>query len=112
LVALNPFKSIPELYDEKAMKSYLAYDEESSPHVFKTTMAAYSQLRETRLSQSVLISGESGAGKTETTKQCLRMLGAVCSPGGRVEEAILSTNPVLESLGNAKTVRQVSRNIR
>ena len=74
-------------------------DPEAPPHPFKTTMNAYSNLKESGVAQAILISGESGAGKTETTKQCLKMLSecAGAAEGGgssRVEDRLLSTNPV------------------
>ena len=108
LVAMNPFKWLP-VYTAQHVAEYAKGDPESAPHPFKTTMAAYNGLRESRCAQAILISGESGAGKTETTKQCLKMLSD-CAGGGTkgeagVEERLLSTNPVLETLGNAKTVR-------
>jgi len=108
LVAMNPFKWLP-VYTPAHVIEYAKGDQEAPPHPFKTTMNAYNGLRESRCAQAILISGESGAGKTETTKQCLKMLSE-CAGGGRkgeagVEERLLSTNPVLETLGNAKTVR-------
>ncbi|EGB02641.1 hypothetical protein AURANDRAFT_68696, partial [Aureococcus anophagefferens] len=108
LVAMNPFKWLP-VYTPAHVTEYAKGDQEAPPHPFKTTMNAYNGLRESRCAQAILISGESGAGKTETTKQCLKMLSE-CAGGGRkgeagVEERLLSTNPVLETLGNAKTVR-------
>ncbi|KAH8072564.1 hypothetical protein JL720_11129 [Aureococcus anophagefferens] len=107
LVAMNPFKWLP-VYTPAHVTEYAKGDQEAPPHPFKTTMNAYNGLRESRCAQAILISGESGAGKTETTKQCLKMLSE-CAGGGRkgeagVEERLLSTNPVLETLGNAKTV--------
>jgi myosin heavy subunit len=81
------------------------------PHVYATGAAAYRQLQATLKNQAVLISGESGAGKTETTKKVLSFLAAVASAPGTsssepgIEEKILQSNPLLESLGNAKTLR-------
>ena len=66
---------------------------------------AYKDMREFRKNMSILISGESGAGKTEATKQCLAFLAEVAGSSGGVEEKIIEANPILEALGNAKTGR-------
>ncbi|EGB05887.1 hypothetical protein AURANDRAFT_30221, partial [Aureococcus anophagefferens] len=81
LVAMNPFKWLP-VYTPAHVTEYAKGDQEAPPHPFKTTMNAYNGLRESRCAQAILISGESGAGKTETTKQCLKMLSE-CAGGGR-----------------------------
>lgn len=109
LVAVNPFERLP-IYGEDMMKR--AQDLSNSfPHVFVTAATAYAQVQMNKKNQSVLISGESGAGKTETTKKVLTYLAAVApgkahdpnEPG--IEEKILRSNPLLEALGNAKTLR-------
>uniref|UniRef100_A0A0D3HDA4 Myosin motor domain-containing protein n=1 Tax=Oryza barthii TaxID=65489 RepID=A0A0D3HDA4_9ORYZ len=82
---------------------------ELSPHVFAVTDASYRAMVSEDRSQSILVSGESGAGKTETTKLIMRYLTFV---GGRstgdirsVEQQVLESNPLLEAFGNARTVR-------
>ena len=108
LVAVNPFERLPiyEPTDIRQAKSHATL----YPHVFVTAAMAYKQLDENKKSQSCLISGESGAGKTETTKKVLTYLAAV-APGvaaageAGIEERILMSNPLLEALGNAKTLR-------
>uniref|UniRef100_A0A453PRR4 Myosin motor domain-containing protein n=1 Tax=Aegilops tauschii subsp. strangulata TaxID=200361 RepID=A0A453PRR4_AEGTS len=82
---------------------------ELSPHVFAVADASYRAMLNDSMSQSILVSGESGAGKTETTKLIMRYLTYV---GGRavlddrsVEQQVLESNPLLEAFGNAKTVR-------
>ena len=110
LVAVNPFENL-DIYEQKDVKRATAHTV-PYPHVFVTAAIAYSQLRLHRKNQSVLISGESGAGKTETTKKVLSYLANV-APGSTphvkgqagIEEKILQSNPLLEAMGNAKTLR-------
>lgn len=109
LVAVNPFERL-DIYGESDIK--LASNPAiSKPHVFVTAFNSYQQLRINLKNQAVLISGESGAGKTETTKKVLTYLANV-APGVKrsgseagIEEQILQSNPLLEALGNAKTLR-------
>jgi myosin heavy subunit len=78
------------------------------PHIFQLAEQAYRHMVTESLSQAVIISGESGAGKTESAKLILQYISAVSGNTGKtsqVKEIIMSTNPILESFGNAKTVR-------
>lgn len=110
LVAVNPFEQLP-IYT-KAEIDRAASHTHPYPHVFVTAATAYHQLMTNSKNQSVLISGESGAGKTETTKKVLNYLATV-APSSKpredsdksIEERILQSNPLLEALGNAKTLR-------
>ena len=79
-------------------------EEELPPHIFRSGSAAYKALRESGKPQSVLISGESGAGKTETTKLCMNVLAEVSGSEGHFTEMVLESGVVLEAFGNAKTV--------
>ncbi|RZC68060.1 hypothetical protein C5167_031318 [Papaver somniferum] len=110
LVAVNPFAKLPHLYNVHMMEQYKGAPlGELSPHVFAIGDASYRAMKNERRSQSILVSGESGAGKTETTKLVMQYLTYV---GGRaagddrtVEQQILESNPLLEAFGNARTVR-------
>nr|AAM44879.1 Putative myosin heavy chain [Oryza sativa Japonica Group] len=110
LIAVNPFAKLPHLYDMHMMEQYRGVQfGELSPHVFAVTDASYRAMVSEDRSQSILVSGESGAGKTETTKLIMRYLTFV---GGRstgdirsVEQQVLESNPLLEAFGNARTVR-------
>ena len=109
---MNPFKDVGHLYDEHMMSMYRgARLGDLSPHVYATADAAYEALRTEGVSQSVLVSGESGAGKTETAKLLMRYIAHRSSSdedagGGRTtQDKVLESNPLLEAFGNAKTVR-------
>lgn len=110
LIAINPFQRLPHLYDTHMMEQYKgAGFGELSPHVFAVADVAYRAMMNEGKSNSILVSGESGAGKTETTKMLMRYLahlgGRSGVEGRTVEQQVLESNPVLEAFGNAKTVR-------
>ncbi|XP_062155065.1 myosin-17-like [Alnus glutinosa] len=110
LIAVNPFQRLPHLYDTHMMEQYKgAALGELSPHVFAVADVAYRAMINERKSNSILVSGESGAGKTETTKMLMRYLaylgGRSGVEGRTVEQQVLESNPVLEAFGNAKTIR-------
>ncbi|WVZ60536.1 hypothetical protein U9M48_010546 [Paspalum notatum var. saurae] len=110
LIAVNPFQRLPHLYDVHMMEQYKgATFGELSPHLFAIADACYRAMINDQGSQSILVSGESGAGKTETTKMLMRYLafmgGRSGTEGRTVEQQVLESNPVLEAFGNAKTVK-------
>jgi len=114
LVAMNPYKSLQaSLYTVDLMEKMLhkvKNNLKTPPHVFSTGAMALHAMRTEQKDQAVLISGESGAGKTETTKKILQFLstmtGSTASRTGvSVEVQILDSNPILEAFGNAKTLR-------
>ncbi|OWZ17841.1 Myosin [Phytophthora megakarya] len=125
LVALNPLKPLPKLYSEEQLERYKhcmthansnATDtDELPPHVFAIGGKAFGGLlKPERRNQSILVSGESGSGKTESTKFLMQFLTSVGrgqlqiqQGSGAVEigKRILQTNPILESFGNAQTIR-------
>lgn len=110
LIAVNPFRRLPHLYDIHMMQQYKgAAFGELSPHLFAVADTCYRAIINEHGSQSILVSGESGAGKTETTKMLMRYLafmgGRSGTEGRTVEQQVLESNPVLEAFGNAKTVK-------
>ncbi|KAL2478562.1 Myosin-12 [Forsythia ovata] len=110
LIAVNPFRRLPHLYDIHMMQQYKgAAFGELSPHLFAVADTCYRSIINEHGSQSILVSGESGAGKTETTKMLMRYLafmgGRSGTEGRTVEQQVLESNPVLEAFGNAKTVK-------
>ncbi|MCO5603333.1 hypothetical protein L7F22_057483 [Adiantum nelumboides] len=109
LIAVNPFKKLPHLYDSHMMEQYRGASlGELNPHVFAIADTSYRAMINEGQNQAILVSGESGAGKTETTKlimQYLAYVGGRASNRRSVEQQVLESNPLLEAFGNAKTVR-------
>lgn len=79
------------------------------PHVFRVADEAFRAMKEEETDHSILISGESGAGKTEATKKILQYLSNAQDSHAWVQKQIVQTNPLLEAFGNAKTVRNDNR---
>lgn len=102
LVAINPFKIVP-LYGNDYIEGYKRKSIDS-PHVYAITDTAIREMIRDEVNQSIVISGESGAGKTETAKIAMQYLAAL-GGGSGIEYEILKTNPILEAFGNAKTAR-------
>ncbi|XP_039040957.1 myosin-2-like [Hibiscus syriacus] len=103
LVAVNPYKDIP-IYGKDFATSYKEKATDS-PHVFAVADTAYNEMMNGRVNQSIIISGESGAGKTETAKFTMQYLAALGGGNGVIESKILDTHFILEAFGNAKTSR-------
>ena len=107
VIAINPYQWL-NLYSAELMEQHATKlrHEISPPHVYATSAAAYRGLRDYHRNQSILVSGESGAGKTETVKI---LMGHLAHVSGRRNmttiEKVLKANPLLESFGNAKTAR-------
>ncbi|GAB1292024.1 Myosin-14 [Apodemus speciosus] len=113
-VVINPYKQLP-IYTEAIVEMYRGKKRhEVPPHVYAVTEGAYRSMLQDREDQSILCTGESGAGKTENTKKVIQYLAHVASspkgrkePGvpGELERQLLQANPILEAFGNAKTVK-------
>lgn len=107
LIAVNPFKFFP-IYNPKYVKMYQNKRlGELPPHIFAIADAAFYTMLRKKKNQCIVISGESGSGKTESTNLLLHHLTALSqkgSHGSGVEQTILGAGPVLEAFGNAKTV--------
>nr|XP_057947427.1 unconventional myosin-X isoform X4 [Doryrhamphus excisus] len=114
LAAVNPYKQISGLYDPERVELYSKHQlGELPPHIFAIANECYRCIWKRHDSQCVLISGESGAGKTESTKLLLQFLSVMSQNSAgtppserttRVEQAIVQSSPIMEAFGNAKTV--------
>ncbi|XP_055246771.1 unconventional myosin-VI isoform X4 [Gorilla gorilla gorilla] len=106
LIAVNPYFDIPKIYSSEAIKSYQGKSLGTRPpHVFAIADKAFRDMKVLKMSQSIIVSGESGAGKTENTKFVLRYLTESYGTGQDIDDRIVEANPLLEAFGNAKTVR-------
>lgn len=106
LIAVNPYFDIPKIYTSDTIKSYQGKSLGTMPpHVFAIADKAFRDMKVLKMSQSIIVSGESGAGKTENTKFVLRYLTESYGSGQDIDDRIVEANPLLEAFGNAKTVR-------
>jgi len=118
-VVINPYKRYP-IYTERTCQMYIGKRRnEVPPHLFAASDGAYAQMMNNTKDQSMLITGESGAGKTENTKKVITYFAILGASEGKkskdapkdevkkanLEDRIVNTNPILESYGNAKTIR-------
>uniref|UniRef100_A0A8C1NMW5 Myosin-9 n=1 Tax=Cyprinus carpio TaxID=7962 RepID=A0A8C1NMW5_CYPCA len=114
-VVINPYKNLP-IYSEEIVDMYKGKKRhEMPPHIYAITDTAYRSMMQNREDQSILCTGESGAGKTENTKKVIQYLAHVASSHktkkdqvssqGELEKQLLQANPILEAFGNAKTVK-------
>ncbi|XP_070583654.1 myosin-10-like isoform X3 [Erythrolamprus reginae] len=113
-VVINPYKNLP-IYTEQIVEMYRGKKRhEMPPHIYAISESAYRSMLQDREDQSILCTGESGAGKTENTKKVIQYLAHVASSHkarkdhnapGELEHQLLQANPILEAFGNAKTVK-------
>ncbi|XP_050766755.1 unconventional myosin-Vb-like [Gymnogyps californianus] len=107
LVAINPYKPLP-IYEEEVIYAYSGREMgDMDPHIFALAEEAYKQMVRFGKNQSLIISGESGAGKTASAKYAMRYFTTVggCLCDSSMEEKVLASSPVMEAFGNAKTTR-------
>ncbi|KAJ8274916.1 hypothetical protein COCON_G00095410 [Conger conger] len=112
-VTVNPYKWLP-VYDAEVVAAYRGKKRsEAPPHIFSISDNAYQYMLTDRENQSILITGESGAGKTVNTKRVIQYFASIAAAGGgkkdtskgTLEDQIIQANPALEAFGNAKTAR-------
>ncbi|CAI4054502.1 myosin 4 SKDI_01G0420 [Saccharomyces kudriavzevii IFO 1802] len=114
LIAANPFDKVDHLYSREMIQSYFSKrKDELEPHLFAIAEEAYRFMIHERANQTIVVSGESGAGKTVSAKYIMRYFASVQQSNSReedmemsqIESQILATNPIMEAFGNAKTTR-------
>ncbi|KAK5850116.1 hypothetical protein PBY51_014393 [Eleginops maclovinus] len=114
-VTVNPYKWLP-VYDQQVVNAYRGKKRsEAPPHIYSISDNAYQYMLSDRENQSVLITGESGAGKTVNTKRVIQYFASIAAVAGKkdaaqekkgtLEDQIIQANPALEAFGNAKTIR-------
>ncbi|XP_075968733.1 myosin-7-like [Anarhichas minor] len=114
-VTVNPYKALP-VYNQAVVNAYRGKKRsEAPPHIYSISDNAYQYMLSDRENQSVLITGESGAGKTVNTKRVIQYFASIAAVSGKkdaaqekkgtLEDQIIQANPALEAFGNAKTIR-------
>ncbi|XP_040013443.1 unconventional myosin-Vb isoform X3 [Xiphias gladius] len=107
LVAINPYEQL-QIYGEEVINAYSGQNMgDMDPHIFAVAEEAYKQMARDERNQSIIVSGESGAGKTVSAKYAMRFFATVggSSTETNVEEKVLASSPIMEAIGNAKTTR-------
>ncbi|KAI5846829.1 myosin IC heavy chain [Tricharina praecox] len=109
LISVNPFRDLG-IYTDEVLASYRGKNRlEMSPHVFAVAESSYYNMNGYKENQCIIISGESGAGKTEAAKRIMQYIAAASSTSSstiqQIKDMVLATNPLLESFGCAKTLR-------
>ncbi|XP_068131565.1 unconventional myosin-Va isoform X4 [Hyperolius riggenbachi] len=107
LVAINPYEQLP-IYGADIINAYSGQNMgDMDPHIFAVAEEAYKQMARDERNQSIIVSGESGAGKTVSAKYAMRYFATVSGSDSEanIEEKVLASNPIMEAIGNAKTTR-------
>ncbi|XP_077944662.1 unconventional myosin-Vb isoform X4 [Gasterosteus aculeatus] len=107
LVAINPYEQL-HIYGEEVIRAYSGQNMgDMDPHIFAVAEEAYKQMARDERNQSIIVSGESGAGKTVSAKYAMRFFATVggSTSDTNVEEKVLASSPIMEAIGNAKTTR-------
>ncbi|XP_026149214.1 unconventional myosin-Va isoform X4 [Mastacembelus armatus] len=107
LVAINPYETLP-IYGTDIINAYSGQNMgDMDPHIFAVAEEAYKQMARDERNQSIIVSGESGAGKTVSAKYAMRYFATVSGSASEanIEEKVLASNPIMEAIGNAKTTR-------
>ncbi|CAL8243411.1 unnamed protein product [Lota lota] len=107
LVAINPYETLP-IYGSDIINAYSGQNMgDMDPHIFAVAEEAYKQMARDERNQSIIVSGESGAGKTVSAKYAMRYFATVSgsTSEANVEQKVLASNPIMEAIGNAKTTR-------
>ncbi|XP_054612287.1 unconventional myosin-Vb isoform X2 [Dunckerocampus dactyliophorus] len=107
LVAINPYEEL-QIYGEEVINAYSGQNMgDMDPHIFAVAEEAYKQMARDERNQSIIVSGESGAGKTVSAKYAMRFFATVggSANDSNVEEKVLASSPIMEAIGNAKTTR-------
>jgi len=109
LISVNPYKNISSLYGQSIMKRYVSKKAfQNPPHPYAVAERAFRDMQLHSANQTIVITGESGSGKTEASKFCMNYISFLASKTSnvqRIKEQLLETNPLLEAFGNAKTRR-------
>ncbi|CAI2032040.1 hypothetical protein SEUBUCD646_0H03520 [Saccharomyces eubayanus] len=116
LIATNPFDRVDQLYTQDMIQAYAGKRRgELEPHLFAIAEEAYRLMKNDKKNQTIVVSGESGAGKTVSAKYIMRYFASVEEENSttiqhqvemsETEQRILATNPIMEAFGNAKTTR-------
>ncbi|XP_055868462.1 myosin-VIIa-like isoform X2 [Biomphalaria glabrata] len=105
LISVNPYQDLP-IYSQEQVERYKAKKiGELPPHIFAIADNAYGSMHKSNQDQCIIISGESGSGKSECTKFILQYLASVSGQQSSIEQQILQAYPILEAFGNAKTIQ-------
>ncbi|XP_076051638.1 dilute class unconventional myosin isoform X4 [Oratosquilla oratoria] len=107
LVAINPYEELP-IYGADTIATYRGQSMgDLDPHIFAVAEEAFTKMERENRDQSIIVSGESGAGKTVSAKYAMRYFASVggSSSETQIEKKILASNPIMEAIGNAKTTR-------